>query len=325
MAVRANPTVIGAFVLGGLVLFIVALVLFGSLDIFKDKTRWVTYFDGSVEGLTVGAPVNFRGVRIGSVTAVKLVVDVRKLQARIPVYMEIDRNLITWAGGVDKRLRPEQVVAAGMRAKLAMQSLVTGQMTIDLDLLPNTPAKLVGADTSVPEVPSIPSDVAVIKERLEKLPIEAVVTHIDTLAQSVNRLVTSPQVDQSLKSLNDTLVEMEQLISQLGETVIPLVRQATISLRDLSTDGRATLGEYRKLAGTGTAAVGDLRTSLRTADQTLQQARATLSSINSLVANDTTSRADIEAVLDNLNRTSESLRSFADTLERNPNALLLGR
>ena len=325
MAVRANPTAIGAFVLGGIVLFVAALFLFGSLDLFKEKTRWVTYFDGSVEGLAVGAPVNFRGVRIGSVTAVKLVVDVRKLQARIPVYMEIDRDLITWAGGVDTRLRPEQVVAAGMRAKLAMQSLVTGQMAVDLDLLPNTPATLVGTDTSVPEVPSVPSDVAVLKERLERLPLEAVVTHVDTLAQSVNSLVTSPKVTQSLNSLNGTLTGMQQLIAQLGETVIPLVRQATASLRDLSTEGRATLGEYRKLAGTATVAVGDLRASLRTADQTLQQARAALTSVNGLVANDTASRADIEAVLDNLNRTSESLRSFSDTLERNPNALLLGR
>jgi paraquat-inducible protein B len=332
---KYSPSLIGGFVLGGVVLLIGALLVFGSGDLFKEKRRWVTYFEGSVGGLNVGAPVNFRGVKVGTVTDVRLQVDPAHLTAHIPVYFEIDPSRISWIGLKVEKASPELAAKAGIRAKLGMQSLVTGQMEVDLDLLPDTPARLVGADPSTPEMPSVPSDFDVMKQELAKLPLREVLASIDRTVGSIDRLVSSPDMRDSLHALSASLAETQKLISNVNEQASPLLKeltstaqsvrqtseQATTSLRTVEGDLHSTLGEVRQLtASTRT----DLRGTLHSADQALQQARTTLASIDGIVADDTRSRADIDTALQNLAQASSALRSFADKVERNPNALVVG-
>lgn len=335
MGKKYSPSLIGGFVLGGIVLLIGALFAFGSGDLFKEKRLWVTYFDGSVGGLNVGAPVNFRGVKVGTVVDVRLQLDTRNLTARIPVYFEIDPDRVEWVGG--KLAQSPQVAAqAGMRAKLSMQSLVTGQMLVELDLLPDTPAQLVGADPSVPEIPSVQSDFDVLRKQLSELPVQDLLASIDRTVNNINALVSSPEARDSLRALSASLVETQKFVANLNEDARPLVReltataqsarqtsdQANSSLRAVEGELRATLGDVRQLTASTRV---DLRATLRSADMALQQARTTLASVNGLVADDTHSRADIESALQNLAQASSSLRSFADTVERNPNSIIVGR
>lgn len=335
MAKKYNPSVIGGFVLGGIVLLIGALFLFGSGDLFKEKRRWVTYFDGSVGGLSVGAPVNFRGVRVGTVTDVRLQIDTSALTARIPVYFEIDPGRVDWIGGPIAQ-SPELAAQVGVRAKLGMQSLVTGQMQVELDIMPDTPPQLVGADPNTPEIPSAKSEFDVLREQISELPLRDVLNSIDRAVNDIDRLVNSPETRDSLRALAASLGETEKLIGSLNEGAQPLLReltstaqsvhrtsdQANMSLQAVEGDLRATLGDVRQLA---TSVRGDLKTTLRSADQALQQARTTLASVDGLVANDTGARADIDRTLENLAQASTALRSFADKVERNPNAIIVGR
>ncbi len=334
MAKKYSPTLIGSFVLGGIVLLVGALFLFGSGDLFKEKRRWVTYFDGSVGGLNVGAPVNFRGVRVGEVTDVRLQVDPKALTARIPVYFEIDPDRVEWVGG---RIAQSAKTAAdaGLRAKLAMQSLVTGQMQIELDLLPDTPAILVGTDPNVPEIPSAKSEFDVLREQVSELPLRDLLASIDRTVNSIDRLVNSPEMREGVRALSQSLAETEKLMASLNEGAKPLLHemtataqsvrqtsdQANTSLRALEGDTRATLGDVRVLTN---SVRGDLRSTLRAADLALQQARTTLASVDGLVADDSSSRADIDHALQNLAQASSALRSFADKVERNPNAIIVG-
>ena len=85
-----KPALVGAFVLSGAALLVVAIMLFAGTHLFSRQHRAVTYFEGSVAGLEVGAPVTFRGVRIGSVTKIGLSINMKDLASRIPVYMVID-------------------------------------------------------------------------------------------------------------------------------------------------------------------------------------------------------------------------------------------
>lgn len=335
MGRKFSPSLIGGFVLGAVALFIGALFLFGSGDLFKEKRRWVTYFDGGVGGLGPGAPVNFRGVRVGTVTDVALVLDPRQLSARIPVYFEIEPDRIAWIGGSPPQ-SSELAAKAGLRAKLSMQSLVTGQMQIELDLLPDTPANLVQADPKTPEVPSLPSDFDVLKRQLTEVPLQELVVSTQRAIEDINRMVNSPELKDGLKALAGTLNESQRFIAGLNEDGRPLVRemtatarsaretseQVTESLRTMESDVRATLGEVRDVTGSAQA---DLRMVLRSADQALQQARTTLASVDGIVAEDARSRQDIDQALRNLAQASTALRSFADTVERNPNALVVGR
>ncbi|MBC7907664.1 MAG: MCE family protein [Rhodospirillaceae bacterium] len=335
MAKKYSPSLIGGFVLGGIALLVGALFLFGSGDLFKEKRRWVTYFEGSVSGLTVGAPVNFRGVRVGTVTDVVLLLDPRNLTARIPVYFEIEPDRITWIGGKTEQ-SSEVAAKAGIRTKLGMQSVVTGQMLVELDLRPDTPANLIGIDPSVPEIPSIASEFDAFKQQITELPIQELVVSVDQTIKNLDSLISSPEMKESLRALAASLGETREFLSGLNQDARPLLRELTAtaqsarqtsdqagsSLRSVEGEFRSTLGEVRQLTSSTRT---DLRATLRSADQALQQARTTLASVNGIVADDTRSRADIDNALENLAQASSALRSFADTVERNPNSILMGR
>lgn len=328
MSKKFSPSLIGGFVLGGIVLFIGALFVFGSGDLFKEKRRWVTYFEGSVGGLNVGAPVNFRGVRVGTVTGVALMLDRKNLIARIPVYFEIDPESITWVGGKEPQSQ-QLAIDAGLRAKLGMQSLVTGQMEVDLDLLPDVPATLVGGDPNTPEIPSVPSEFDVLKRQVANLPLPELVASLQKAIDGINDLVNSPEMKGSVKALAATLDETQKLVANLNQEAVPLMREATAAVQSARTTSDQAAASLKAMDGEVVATLrdtrADLRTALRSLDKAVQQAQTTLGNINGIVAEDAQSRRDVDKALHNLAQASAALRSFADTVERNPNALVVGR
>jgi paraquat-inducible protein B len=149
MSKPANKTMIGAFVVGAVVLAVTAVVLFGSGKFFRKTEPWLTFFQGSVKGLNVGSPVVFRGVQIGQVTDIIVGFDPTQLEVLIPVFFEIDpekfkdigRRVETSDADMHKAL-----ISRGLRAQLQIQSLVTGQLLINIDFYPDTPAQLIGID-----------------------------------------------------------------------------------------------------------------------------------------------------------------------------------
>lgn len=317
MASKVSPTLIGSFVVGGIVLLVGALFVFGRGDLFKERNRWVTYFDGSVAGLTIGAPVTFRGVRVGKVTDVALQLDTRTVSARIPVYFEIEADRITW-GGAKSAPSSQAAAAAGLRAKLALQSIVTGQLVVELDLLPDTPARLVGADPLVPEIASVPSDLEALKRQISDLPLHDLVVSIDTVVKRVDALVASPEIRQTMAGLAATLMQTERLLATLNEDARPLIREFTATARSARRTSEQAARSLRSIDR-------QTQATLRSAERALRQVSLTMASINGLVADDTQGRQDIEDVLQNLAEATTALRSFADTVERNPNALIVGR
>jgi hypothetical protein len=143
MSKQANKTVIGIFVVGAIALVVVAIVVLGSGKFFRQTLKAVCYFEGSVGGLNIGAPVVFRGVKIGSVTNVILRFDRKDLIFTIPVFIEIDPSKMVATGPEPKNPGEnlKLLVDRGLRASLEMQSIVTGQMQVGLDFQPDKPAK----------------------------------------------------------------------------------------------------------------------------------------------------------------------------------------
>src|SRR5512135_2268972 len=144
MSKQANKAVIGIFVVGAIALVVIAIVVLGSGKFFKKTVKAVCYFEGSVGGLNVGAPVVFRGVRIGSVSEIILKVDPSKLIFTIPVYIEIEPDKFEVVGARPTEMKGQNLktlIDKGLRASLETQSLVTGQMQVGLDFHPEKPAK----------------------------------------------------------------------------------------------------------------------------------------------------------------------------------------
>ena len=98
MAKQSFKTAVGAFVIGGLALLVAGIILLGGGRMFSDDIEYVLYFDGSVSGLNIGAPVVFRGVPMGQVTRISLEANPRDASVTIPVYIRLDENSIVRAG-----------------------------------------------------------------------------------------------------------------------------------------------------------------------------------------------------------------------------------
>lgn len=227
MSKRANPALIGAFVIGAVALGVVFVLVFGSGRLFRDVQRHVVYFDESIGGLRVGANVNFRGVRIGQVTGISVNYDVTDLSFLIPVTVEIDPGKLVLVGSAalpgSQEERMESLVGNGLRARLSLQSFVTGLFEIELDFFPES--ELVYRGEGPPfEVPSTPSTAQLVAERaqqfsaqLQDLPLEDLVADVTRAAAGIEAFVNSPDtqalpgsVRRSLRSIEGTMSEVRE-------------------------------------------------------------------------------------------------------------------
>lgn len=217
-----------------------------------EKIPYLVYFDGSVRGLDVGAPVEFRGIRVGSVTSVDLVIDARRQTVQIPVTIVIEPQRFKQVGGFAFKERYEGIkilVKRGLRAQLKPGNLLTGQLYVNLDFFPGSPpAELVMREGETPEIPTMPSDLDEITrsltellEKLGSLPLEAVVSDARDTLKSIQNVVNSPDIKQSLQSLRETIQAADAVMVQANATLA-----ATENLVGPRSQARADLVELMK-------------------------------------------------------------------------------
>ncbi len=276
MSRTASPTVIGAFVVAGVTLALVLIIVLGGGQLFRETVRVVVYFDGSVNGLRVGAPVKFRGIEIGSVKDVRINMsgmfrDARDI--RIPVILEIDKDRLKAQGvtqtDLHDRAQVQALVDRGLRAELATESLVTGVRYVALDVKPDTPARM-EHDPAVadPEIPSVRGPLELAPEKINKflaslaeVDIASIGRSIDATAADAHRLLGSPQVTRAIagldgltKNLNRTVLELDKTTRALEPMVAEWSQTATSARRLISPEGAfssqlgATLNELQAAA-----------------------------------------------------------------------------
>lgn len=240
MSKPANKTVIGIFVVGAIALVVLAIVVLGSGKFFKKTLSAVCYFEGDVGGLSVGAPVVFRGVKVGSVGSVKLRAspdpDPKKVvNIRIPVFLELDPEAIEREKGAQRE--PEknlkQLIAVGLRGKLETQSIVTGQRQINLDLFPDKPAKFVGADPEYIEIPTIPTPMEEFVKKIEKIPFEEIFEKLRSTLAEVDKIVKSPEIPAAIRSVRLALEDVQKMVRNLDGQVGPLVSNLNDTVKDV--------------------------------------------------------------------------------------------
>jgi paraquat-inducible protein B len=319
---RARPAVVGGFILGALGLLAAGILFFGSLRLFATTSRVVVFFSESVAGIEVGAPVTFHGVPIGSVKSIALQFSTDNMTARIPVLLELQPERITWQG---RKLSGsladyQRLVQAGLRAQLALQSLLTGQLRVDLDFRPGTPARLVGAIPGVPEIPTIPSELGQLRNQLANLPLRE-------LADSAQRALTSfghlsDHIDARLDPLLDSVHRTADTATRTLQTANEAVRRVQGDASTALHDADSLLLDARRQLD---ARSGELGHTLTASDRAVRQAETFLGSLNGLAEPRSPFRGDLEAAVRDLAATASALRDFAGTIERNPNSLLMGR
>ena len=184
----------------------------------SSATEYVLYFDGSVSGLQIGSPVVFRGVPLGSVTRIALEARPGEAGPTIPVYVQLRDGAIEWAGGTpNAELQREtfrRMIQGGLRARLQMQSLVTGQFRIELDFAPGTEA-VYRSSTPDLEIPTLPSPIDQLQKRLARLPLADMVASADVILRSLATTLGSGKLDTTLETVTGAFAGMQATFARL--------------------------------------------------------------------------------------------------------------
>ena len=199
---KANKTLIGAFVVGAVGLFILAIIIFGSGTLFKQSDKYVLFFDGSIKGLSEGAPVIFRGVKVGNVADIGLLYNKKDKTVLIPVVIDVE--LLRVKGVPDKLGYPDykQLIKEGLRAKLEIQSFITGQLMIGLDFHPDKPVKLYDVARKYPELPALPISPDIF-DVMNELPVKEIADDLEQTVNGINRLVNSEGISELEKTMRE--------------------------------------------------------------------------------------------------------------------------
>ena len=354
MSRRASPKLIGAFIIGAMALAAGGVLVLARGILFERTVPVVMFFDGDVNGLHVGAPIAFRGVKVGQVTRINIQVGTG---GEIAVYGRFARRQIP---GSDPERTLQGFVQEGLRAQLAEESLVTGQLYVSLNLLPGTSVKRFGFDTATFEIPTTPSELQMITRRgrnllskLESLDLSKLVDTVAAAAEGITEGVRSPQVVEALRSVTLFFVDADNLARQAGP-ILASLKETSDSLRTTSDTSRQavvdTARRVRALADSLTRTSDSAQRLLLEGQQLLQdvnakvdplaasvvnmseevraaseKAQETLKGVSGALAEESPLGQQMREAIRELTGASRSLRVLAGFLEEHPEAAVWGR
>jgi paraquat-inducible protein B len=323
VSAKTHPRVVGAFVLGAVSLVLVAIVALSSGSWLARKDYFTVYFPGSVRGLNPGAPVTFRGVKVGKVDDVKAFLTGRPDPLiQIEVVIEIWGNVVETPEGVPKPFArvgssaefAQGLINRGVRARMMSQSLLTGQKYIELDFLPKDPARFAGLRPRYPELPTTPSAMDKMGQKVEELfaklselPLDRMLDNLEKALQSLRTLLESPDLNGAISG----------------------ARRATEALEPVLKDARVAVGDARKLMDTMGGEVkdtgGEARLALQEARARLERVESALSTLETTLNGADDTRMTATQTLDELSRTLKALRNLVDYIQTHPEAVVLGK
>ncbi|MES2716729.1 MAG: MlaD family protein [Pseudomonadota bacterium] len=330
---------VGALALAGIVLLGLAIAAVGG-QWFSARDRAVMRFERSVYGLNVGAPVVLRGVRVGQVTAVGLA-PAGPGGLAMPVTAEFDRAMLRDLLGADAPGSGPALpvlIARGLVARLATQSLLTGLLYVDLDLVPGrAPAPAVAGP--LPAIPTEATRLQTLQSQLERLDLAQIGEDLAAVAGSARLLLAGPEAQQLLQRSAAAAGQLQQLAATLQQQLPPLARSAETTLAE-TRRGMAALAQTGAQVGTAAQQVGAAASQAQASAQALAQAgtpalaevqRAALAlgqaagTLREAAADDSALRLNADRALQDVARAARALRELGELLERQPDALLRGR
>ena len=321
---KANPAVIGGFVIGAIALLVIGLLVFGGTSWFKTQTRYVAYFPGSVKGLRVGANVDFRGVTIGQVTQINVNYNPADQQFRIPVVMEFDPSRIEIVGQ-GQRQDVQQLIEAGLRAQLQNESLLTGLLFINLDFRPKTPVNLTHGDEPYPEIPTIESGLEQIQQSAgdiaQQLP--GLISRLNDILGGINKGfdATSGDVQQIVASVAD----LASRVSEKGPALDQILNNANVTTGEV----RQTAKSVNQILQNNQEAIGSL---IEEWTVTAVSVRRMADQVNNLVAENRAGLRDFTqtglyeytGLAQDAQRMVDEITRVTEELQRDPARFLFG-
>jgi paraquat-inducible protein B len=298
MAKKTNSALVGAFVLGAVLLTFLAVVIWGSRALFERKHEYICYFPGSVNGLATGAPVKYRGVEVGVVKDIRVRFHQAPEDRRIPVFIELwGKRVIGLGGGEPTPELMQELVANGLRARLASLSLVTGVMYVSFDDVPGSRlflSELPGAG-ALPEIPTLP-------------------TEFDEVTKAVGDLLSSLS-STDFKELSESVTDAMHGVGELATSGD--LRSTIQKLPPLLSRVHALARSLNAAADQSGPVIDDAHGALTALTETLETTKGTIGPQAPLPV-------DVAATLTDVDKAAIAVRELADFLRRNPHSIVAG-
>ncbi len=282
---------------------------------FTERKKYILYFDGSVSGLEVGAPVEFKGIKVGSVKDITLEVHEETGEYYIPVLIDIEPQRLKVHSRSDALLRTQigeklrdkaisALVTKGLRARLKSTNFLTGQLIVDLDLFPDREGQYADIESEYKQLPTLPTELEEITtsltrlvEKIEKLPIDSLADSMVKTAKGLEKIFADNQLADTIAEYKNLAISVGKVINNVDQTTLPRINDA----------------------------VENGRNALKRMDGTLQSATTLFETANATLADGSPLKYDLSVMLRELASASRAVRNFAEFLERNPNALISGK
>jgi paraquat-inducible protein B len=271
---------------------------------YSRKIPLLVYFSSSVRGLGVGSDVVMHGLKIGQVTDVRLTYDAAKDAILAPVRLEIEPERIVGVGRKVVSNVSEMVqtlVGKGLRAELQSGNLVTGEMLVSLEFVPDAPAATVTMQDGAFVLPTTASSglsglqasAGDLLRNVNAIPFASIGQSLDAMTKHMNDLTNGPQLQQTLTALAATMSEAQSVMKKVDTDMGPVLKQ----LPELT----ATL------------------------QSTLKQSNQLIKSVDTGYGDNTQFHRDLDRLMAQLNDAVRSFRALADLLVQHPEALVRGR
>lgn len=330
---KVSPGLIGGFVLGAMLLGLAAVFYLSGGTLGSHSDKFILYFEGDVKGLQVGSPVNFRGVKVGQVESISITYEPQSREFQIPVVISIDSR----STGADKNQALQErdlasLIEQGLRARLNLQSLVTGKLEIELAYEPEAEVRLVGEGDEFPEIPTVQSNMEKLANAIEELPLKRITRRVSEILDTIDQVLS----DREIPKMVDRFV----LVTQRLEAVSLQIEQETPKMLAAS---QSTLDETRQLIKELTEAAKETRqliartdgqldgafsswdVTMKSGESAFEQFQQVAVSADQVISQDSPLVTEMSAALRELAAAARSIRVMSDYLERHPEALLRGK
>lgn len=332
MSKKASPTLIGAFVFGAVLLGTIVVLLLAGREWFQERRRHVMYFDEAAQGLQVGAPVVFLGVKVGTVKRIQLDLDEASDRFMVSVTIEIAPHALQTTAGeqidLQDRITVRELVDRGLRARLQMQSLLTGMLYVDLGFHPDKKARFISGDPEISEIPTIPTTVAELSSMLEGFRVDEFLDDLAVISSSLRTILADGAWNTIPERLDATLANLQSLTARLDTASEPLLAEAEADLDELRKVIDSVQDAMDKV-GLAADRIGGLADENSPMVDSLTRTSAELSdtarALRQLADDESPTVRQVNLSLQEISRAARALRRLAESLEQQPEALFRGK
>jgi paraquat-inducible protein B len=338
MSNKANSTRIGAFVVLSFFLLVAGIVLFSKGEFFSNKNIAIVYFDGSLQGLNVGAPVAYQGITIGQIKEIQLDIDTDTYQITIPVLISLIPDKVIKMEGKDKKYQQQDINTflktmcdRGLRATLKTQSLLTGKLYIDLAIHENKEATYHDKDGKYLEIPTVPSELQQITQAVQSLDFMELAAKfsntmdaLEKMSITLEQALNSEDSKKNLTTFFASLEHVHSILSKLDEGLLPLISKLDASFAkagQLSDNTNQMIGH---IDGQIEPFFATMNNTARDMGLAMRAAEILMTDLKQSTGIDSPLYYQLTESINELGKAANAMRAFTEYLDRNPQRLIFG-